>query len=76
MAVCIIVIFGQYLDVYWMAMPAMSRTFVPISWMEIGTFLLFAGMFGLSVVWFFGRYSVLPIRDPRLLDSVNWRFWE
>jgi hypothetical protein len=76
MAVCWVVIVGQYLDIYWMTMPAAYPKFVPISWMEIGTFLLFAGAFGLAVTRFFSKHSVLAARDPRILDSVNWRFWE
>jgi hypothetical protein len=74
--VCWTVIVGQYLDAYWMTMPATFPELLPIGWMEIGTWLLFAGLFGLSLIWFYGRYSLLAIRDPRLLDSVNWRFWE
>jgi hypothetical protein len=76
MTVCVLVLIGQYLDIYWMVMPALHRTFVPISWMEIGIFLGFAGLFGLSVTRFYTRNPLLPYRDPYLLESVNWRFWE
>ena len=76
MAVCWIVIIGQYLDVFWMTMPSYHATAMPINWMEIGTWLLFAGAFGLTVARFYAKHSVLAVRDPRILDSVNWRFWE
>jgi hypothetical protein len=76
MAVCWTVILGQYIDIYWMTMPSAYPKMLPIGWMEIGTLLMFAGLFGLSVAWFYGKFSVVPVRDPRLLDSVNWRFWE
>lgn len=76
MTVCIVIIVAQYLDIYWMTMPAMSATFVPMAWMEIGIWLMFAGLFGLSVTSFYSKYSLLAVHDPRLLASVNWRFWD
>lgn len=75
-SVCWIVILGQYLDIYWMVMPSVYPTFLPIGWMEVGAFLLFAGAFGISVARFYQKHSVLAARDPRILESVNWRFWE
>jgi hypothetical protein len=62
--------------VYWLVMPALHDTFAPRGWIEIGIWLGFAGLFGLSVSRFYGRYSMLPIKDPYLRESVNWRFWE
>jgi hypothetical protein len=76
MTVCALVLVGQFLDIYWMVVPALNRIIVGISWMEIGTFLGFAGLFGLSVSRFYSRYPVLAYRDPYILESVNWRFWE
>jgi hypothetical protein len=76
LAVCVVVLIGQYLDIYWLVMPALRATFVPIGWMEIGILALFAGVFGLAVSRFYAKYSVLATRDPRILQSVNWRFWE
>jgi hypothetical protein len=76
LTVCALVILGQFLDVYWMVMPALRATFVPIGWLEIGTLAMFAGMFGLAVSRFYAKHSTLAARDPRILQSVNWRFWE
>jgi hypothetical protein len=76
MAVCAVVLVGQYLDLYWVLMPALHRTAVPIGWMEIGIFLGFAGLFGLAVTRFFTKYPVLAYRDPYVVESANWRFWE
>jgi hypothetical protein len=74
--VCISILFGQFLDIYWMMLPALHPTFAPLGWMEIGVFLGFTGLFGLSVTKFYTRFNVLPIQDPHLLESANWRFWE
>jgi hypothetical protein len=76
MAVCVIIFVGQFLDIYWLVMPAMHETFAPTVWMEIGIWLGFAGIFGLTVSRFYSRYSVLPVKDPYMLESANWRFWE
>jgi hypothetical protein len=76
MAVCWVIIIGQFIDVYWMVMPAWSRALVPIGWMELGIMAGFAGIFGLVVARFYAAHSVLAARDPRILESVNWRFWE
>jgi hypothetical protein len=75
-AICVVVLIGQYLDLYWLIVPARHVDFVPISWMEIGIFLGFAGLFGLAVSRFYATYSVLAYRDPNVLHSANWRFWE
>lgn len=74
--ICALVLVGQYLDIYWMVMPALHPHFMAVNWMEIGIFLGFAGIFGLSVMRFYTRHSVLAYRDPYILESVNWRFWE
>jgi len=76
LAICVVVLIGQYLDIYWLTMPTVRESFVPFSWMEIGTLLGFIGLFGLAVSGFFAKHPVLAARDPRVLQSVNWRFWE
>ncbi|MBU0509010.1 molybdopterin oxidoreductase [bacterium] len=76
MAVSAVVIVGQYVDLYWLVMPSYSDILIPIGWMEIGIFLMFAGLFALSVSRFYARHPVLAARDPRILESANWRFWE
>ncbi len=74
--VCWMVIIGQFLDLYWLVMPTYSESLVPLGWMEIGIWLGFAGLFGLAVSRFYAKYSILAWRDPRVLESANWRFWE
>ena len=76
MAVCAVVIVGQYADAYWLVMPSYSDVIVPIGWMEVGVFLLFAGLFALSVSRFYSRHPILAARDPRIFASANWRHWE
>jgi len=76
LTVCTVVLVGQYCDVYWLVMPTASEVIVPIGWMEVGTLLGFVGLFGLATARFYSRHAALAYRDPRILQSVNWRFWE
>jgi hypothetical protein len=76
LAICAVVLIGEYVDIYWLTMPTVSESFVPFGWLEIGTLLGFIGLFGLVVARFFAKHPVLAARDPRILKSVNWRFWE
>lgn len=68
------VLVGQWLDIYWMVVPVFSETFVPIGWMELGVFVMFAALFGLSLRWFYRRYSLVAIKDPRLEESLKGRY--
>jgi hypothetical protein len=74
--VCWIVLIGQFLDFYWVSFPTFNEHFTMIGWMEIGMLIGFAGIFGLTVSRFFGKYSIAPTGDPKALESANWRFWE
>ena len=56
MAVCWVIIVGQFLDVYWMVMPTWSKTLVSIGWMELGIVAGFAGIFGLAVARFYATH--------------------
>ncbi len=76
MIVCWGVLIGQYLDVYWMSMPSNHETLVPIFWIELGTLAMFTGMFGFFVSRWMSKHSLIPVGDPHVLASVNWRFWE
>ncbi|MCB2153687.1 hypothetical protein KQI84_02275 [bacterium] len=70
--VCIAVLVGQWIDIYWMIYPVFSRESPVIPGVaEIGAFLAILGVFGWSIDWFYRRHSVLPIGDPNLVSSVN-----
>jgi hypothetical protein len=63
-------LFAQWVDTLWVVQPEFFREGPHVSWIEIGTFLGFAGLFGLSVARFLGKHSVVAIRDPKLPESV------
>lgn len=74
--VCWGVLVGQFLDIFWLSMPSNHPELVMIGWMEIGILAMFAGLFGIVVSRWMSKHSLIPVGDPRVLASVNWRFWE
>lgn len=73
-AVAVGVLVGQWLDVYWMVVPTFSESFRMVSWIEVGVFLMFLGIFGLSVRYFYKKYPLLAKGDPNLESCVTGRY--
>ncbi|HVK61616.1 MAG TPA: hypothetical protein VM432_08705 [Bdellovibrionales bacterium] len=68
--VAILILVMQYIDIHWMVYPNFSETWI-LGWQEIGTFLLFGGLFLWSVTTFLSRNPVVPLKDPRLDESMH-----
>lgn len=68
--VSILILIMQYVDIHWMVYPNLSQTWI-FSWYEIGTFLLFGGLFLWAITSFFAKNSLVATRDPRLEESLN-----
>lgn len=60
----------HYVDLYWVVMPAFSKTEVPFGLMDIalvlGVFGLFLGVIGVHAA----KVNLRPTRDPRLAESL------
>lgn len=75
--VCAIVILGQWLELYWIAMPAMrfmkETDFVSVSlgWKDLGIALGFVSLFVLSVGLIMEKIRMVPAGDPDLEASVH-----
>ena len=67
----VFMLIAQWIDNLWVVQPEFFRDGPHVSWIEIGTFIGFAGMFGLCVARFLGQNSVVAIRDPKLAESVH-----
>jgi hypothetical protein len=63
---------GQWLDIYWIVMPALSQEAVVLGWTEIGITLGFIGLYGWRLLSFLGRYAVAPSGDPLYANSVRF----
>jgi hypothetical protein len=64
-------LFAHWIDLLWLVQPEFFAEGPSITWMEIGTFLGFLGLFGTMVLRFLSKNSVVAIGDPRLSESVH-----
>jgi hypothetical protein len=62
----------QWVDIYWLVMPAFSAGKVPLSVMDVTTFLGVGGVFLAAAVRRLGANALVPVRDPRLLEAVSF----
>jgi len=73
---CIILICGHWLDYWQMIMPgtigAQSAWYTEILWIEVGTFIGFAGLFTYSVMTALSTFeSLIPKKHPLLDESLH-----
>jgi len=74
-ALCVVasvILVGQWIDLYWLILPAFSPEKVVFGWTEVGVSLGFLGLFGWCVVGFLGRHPVAPHGDPAFESSVRF----
>jgi hypothetical protein len=60
----------QYVDIHWMVYPVFSDTWV-FSWYEVGTFVMFAGVFLYAITTFLAKNQLVPVKDPRIEESIH-----
>lgn len=60
------------LDVYWLVMPALHEHGLSIRLLDLTTFLAVGGFFFGAAAWRTRRQAVVPIRDPRLRESLSF----
>lgn len=62
-------LFAQWMDLVWIVQPEFFKD-GPKFLVEILTFLGFAGVFGLAVLRFLSKHSIVAIKDPKLAEAV------
>jgi len=72
LTVAAVILMGQWIDLYWLILPAFSPERVVLGWTEIGVSLGFLGLFGWCVLGFLGRHPVAPVGDPAYESSVRF----
>lgn len=70
-AVCVLVIITQYVDVYWQIYPNFNENIPRFSFWEIGLLLGFCGLFLMSFHKFLAGHNLIPLKDPRVQESCN-----
>lgn len=70
-AVSILILIMQYVDIWWMVYPNFYHGHITFGFWEVGLFALFAGLFLIGLISFFTKFSLVPLKDPRLEESLN-----
>jgi hypothetical protein len=60
----------HWLDLYWLAMPELSREGAPFGVMDVLCFVGLGGLFLMGLVLWLRRHSLVPEKDPRLGESL------
>ncbi|NDD91325.1 molybdopterin oxidoreductase [bacterium] len=60
---------AQWIDVLWMVQPEFYDS-PKVTWVELGSLIGFTGLFGLSVIRFLSKHTVVAVGDPKLPESV------
>ncbi len=71
--VSVIVLAGQWLDLFWLIMPERHAAGPVIGWQELGPPLALAGALLLSLSRFLARRPCLAVGDPLLEESMRFR---
>lgn len=60
----------HYVDIYWLVMPRLHGEGVQLHLLDFTTFLGIGGLFLCALFFLMGRVAPVPIRDPRLSESL------
>jgi hypothetical protein len=61
------------IDIYWLVMPTLHPEGVRLTLMDLTTFLAVGGLFLAAFGWALRRHAVVPLRDPRLVESLSFQ---
>jgi hypothetical protein len=62
----------HYLDLYWQVMPILHPREAAPHWLDIVWLLVFIGVVALGVLYGMKKSALLPVRDPRLSESLRF----
>jgi hypothetical protein len=72
-AMIILLIIGQYIDLYFQVVPATTGV-IKFGFTEIGMFLGYAGLFALVIATALSRSKIIPVNHPYLEESLKHKF--
>ena len=58
------------IDLYWLIMPTLHKHDVHLSLLDLTTLMGIGGLFVAVFGWQLRRHALIPVRDPRLADSL------
>ncbi|UCG34417.1 MAG: hypothetical protein JSU68_07205 [Phycisphaerales bacterium] len=62
----------HWLDIYWLVMPGVSEGHLGLSLMDLTCFIGIGGLFVATAVLALREHSLIPARDPRLIESLTF----
>jgi hypothetical protein len=62
----------HYADLYWVVMPSLHPHDVHVSPLDLTTMVGIGGLFMAAVTWQMQKRALVPYRDPRLAESLNF----
>jgi len=69
--VCVIIMIGHWIDLYWMILPPFLKEGPEVSLWEIGPFAGMIALFFLGTFKTFGQGNPVPLKDPLLVESLH-----
>jgi hypothetical protein len=60
----------HYLDLYWQVMPTLHPEGLRVSALDVAAFVAIGGCFVAAGGWLMRRQALVPLRDPRLGESL------
>jgi hypothetical protein len=60
----------HFVDLYWQVMPTLHPEGFSPSLLDVAAFLVVGGCFATAASWLMGRQALVPLRDPRLAESL------
>jgi hypothetical protein len=60
----------HFLDIYWQVMPTLHHEGVHVSPLDAAAFAAVGGCFVAAAGWLMRRQALVPLRDPRLVESL------
>lgn len=69
--ISILVLVMQYVDIWWMVYPNFFQGQMTFGFWEVGVFALFLGLFLVSLMTFFSKFSLVAVKDPRIHEALN-----
>ncbi|HXK60536.1 MAG TPA: hypothetical protein PLP42_11650 [Acidobacteriota bacterium] len=63
----------RVVDLFWIISPALHREGFSVSWMDFTTPIAVGGIWLAAFAWRLKDVSLIPIRDPRLVEALSYR---
>ena len=60
----------HFMDLYWQVMPTLHPEGVRPSVLDVAAFVSIGGFFVAAATWLMRRQALVPLRDPRLAESL------